>query len=144
MTNALTAGWIGAATTNVLHETLRRTASDAPRVDLLGMQALAKMLHGKGPKGDALYVATLAGDLVANSLYFSALGVAPRTHVVRYGLFAGLLAGLGAVALPAPLGLDTKTTSRTTMTKLLTIALYTAGGLAAATALRDPQRPSTS
>jgi hypothetical protein len=45
LTKALVAGAAGALTTNVLHELLRRgMRPDTPRVDLLGMQAVAKVL----------------------------------------------------------------------------------------------------
>ncbi|MFN2450508.1 MAG: hypothetical protein ABR508_12090 [Candidatus Baltobacteraceae bacterium] len=149
MRNALVAGAVGAVATNVLHETVRRTLPNAPRVDLLGMQALSKIIgtRTEPPKGRALYATTLAGDLLSNSMYFSLIRMAPRTHVVKTGLLVGVIAGIGAVMLPGPLGLSETATARTGMTKALTIALYAAGGVATGLALvarepRDDQRPA--
>jgi hypothetical protein len=130
--NAALAGAVGAVTTNALHELTRRSIPDAPRVDILGMQALAKTLDVLGapvPKGNALYNATLAADLVSNGAYFA--GVAPWPSPLLAGLVLGVAAGIGAVMLPEPLGLSTAPTSRTAATSVLTALLYTAGGLAA-------------
>lgn len=131
---ASAAGAAGAAMTNMLHEVTRRVAPEAPRVDLLGMQSLNGVLKRAGGKNladDDLYRATLAGDLVSNSLYFSAVGLLPRGAAVGGGLVLGALAGVGAVLLPGPLGLKKKYTARTTQTRALTVALYAAGGLTA-------------
>jgi hypothetical protein len=130
--NAVIAGAAGAITTNALHELTRRSLPDAPRVDILGMQALAKtldVLSVEPPKGGALYNATLAADLVSNGAYFA--GVAPWPNPVLAGLLLGAAAGIGAVLLPEPLSLSTTPTSRTPATALLTVMLYSAGGLAA-------------
>lgn len=134
--NAMTAGAAGAAgalTTNLLHELTRRAVPNAPRIDLLGMQAFSKSCNLAGaqaPRGRALYRATLASDLVSNGVYFAGVGFAPKTPVVA-GLLLGIGAGVGAVALPAPMGLSSAPTARTATTALLTILLYTAGGVAA-------------
>jgi hypothetical protein len=139
MNNVLAGGAIGALTTNLLHETVRRTIPNAPRVDLLGMQALAKLISGKTepPTGKALYASALAGDLLSNSLYFSLIGRFPREHTVKAGALVGALAGIGAVVLPGRMGLSEELTTRTNTTKALTIALYTAGGIATGMALRS-------
>lgn len=130
---AAAAGTVGAVATNVAHELTRRIVPNAPRVDVLGMQALAKALTASvdtTPTGDALYRVTLVGDLVSNSAYFSAVGLG-GSNAVAVGIGLGVLAGLGAVVLPPRLGLDEKPTARTPTTEVLTVALYTAGGLAA-------------
>lgn len=136
---AIAAGAVGAATTNVLHELVRRSTRDAPRVDLLGMQALAHLLSAAGtevPDHGALYGLTLAGDLISNSGYFALLGVAPGDRTLIAGAALGLVAGLGAVYLPGPLGLSTRPTDRGAATRVITVALYGAGGLAAGRAYR--------
>lgn len=139
MKNTLLAGALGAATTNLLHEAVRRTIPDAPRVDLLGMQALSKLVATQTdpPKGRALYAATLAGDLLSNTAYFSLIALGPRSHALKIGFAVGTVAGLGAVLLPKPLGLSDSTTSRTQTTAALTLALYALGGLATGFALRS-------
>ena len=138
MINAYVGGSIGALTTNVLHELVRRLTPEAPRVDLLGMQALAKLVATQRtpPTGRTLYAATLVGDIVSNAAYFSTIAAFPRRHAVQNGVLIGALAGIGAVVLPKPLALAEVTTGRTNVTKLLTVALYTAGGIAAGLALK--------
>ena len=138
MTSAFRAGAIGAVTTNLLHEITRRLVPDAPRVDLLGMQALAKIVSTQTspPTGRTLYATTLAADLASNAAYFALIGLLPRRAAPLNGLLTGALAGIGAVLLPGPLKLSEVTTARTTTTKLLTIGLYAAGGLATGFALR--------
>ena len=136
---ATVAGVSGAVTTTLLHEFTRRVAPDAPRVDLLGMQALARALGAVGirpPAGDALYNLTLAGDLVSNSGYFALVGVGSRDNAMVAGAALGVAAGLGAVYLPKPLGLSAGPTKRTGQTRALTVALYAAGGIAAGAVYR--------
>jgi len=139
--DALLAGAAGAVTTNVLHEIVRRRVARAPRVDLLGMQALAKSAEALGaspPRGRALYLATLAGDLASNTAYFALVGTGGRAKGAQIGLgmALGAIGGAGAVVLPRPLGLTTAATARTRTTSLLTIALYTAGGCVAGVVAR--------
>ena len=134
LSHALSSGAVGALTTTLLHQATRRVTSDAPRADLLGMQALEKALHATNlpvPSGPALYNLTLAGDLVSNSGYFGLVGAGPRDKAVVVGLALGVAAGLGAVYLPPKMGLSPQPTERTPTTAALTVALYTAGGLAA-------------
>lgn len=145
---AVVAGAVGAVTTTLLHELSRWLLPDAPRVDLLGMQALARGLHAAGlaaPGGRTLYALTLAGDLVSNTAYFSLVGASPRARAPLAGLALGVAAGLGAVYLPPVLGLNAQLTTRTRTTGLLTVALYTVGGLAAGLSVqrRRPLRSSS-
>jgi len=138
-TKAIAAGAAGAGTTTILHELTRRLTPDAPRVDLLGMQALARLLRAGGavpPTGRALYTLTLAGDLASNTAYFGAVGAGPRERAVALGAALGLVAGAGAVLLPPRLGLSGATTGRTGATAALAVALYTALGLVAGAAYR--------
>jgi hypothetical protein len=131
---AVVAGVVGSLTTNVLHELTRRTRSDAPRVDLLGMQALSKsltLLALPTPTGMRLYGTTLAADLVSNAAYFALVGVASRERSVAAGAVIGIVAGCGAVVLPARLALAAQLTDRTAFTRAMTVALYTTGGFAA-------------
>lgn len=131
--NAFTKATVAGATT-VLHELTRRLTPNAPRVDLLGMQALAGLPRAAGvdpPTGGDLYNLTLAGDLISNTAYFGLAGAGPRDRAVAIGVGPGVAAGLGAVYLPPHLGLSRLPTERTGRTAALTVALYTAGGIAA-------------
>ncbi len=107
---------------------------DAPRMDLLGMEAIAKILDSADadvPEGDSLFKITMAGDVFSNSLYYSLAGFGNRQHAIIRGALLGLAAGLGAVYLPEPLGLHSAPASRTLQTKIMTSALYTIGGIVA-------------
>jgi hypothetical protein len=131
---AFTAGATGAFVTNALHEITRRRIPDAPRVDLLGMQGIARLsksFSGTTPTGRALYMTTLAVDLLSNGAMFALVAAAPPERALVTGAAIGTLAGVGAATLPRRLGFDSKPTERTAQTRALTIALYAAGGIAA-------------
>jgi hypothetical protein len=81
-----------------------------------------------------LHDLALAGDLVSNSVYYALVGVGDPRHVWQRGALLGLAAGVGAVALPGPLGLGHSPSERTPQTQVMTVAWYLAGGLAAAAA----------
>ena len=112
---------------------------DAPRMDVLGERAIAKGMQAVGvvpPPLDDLYVPTLVGDLVSNSLYYSLIGVGDRDGVWMRGALLGLAAGIGGVVLPGPMGLGKAPSARTPQTVAMTVAWYLVGGLAAAAACR--------
>lgn len=118
----------------LLHETVRRINTDAPRMDLLGTQAVAKSLETVDtpvPDKDKLFKITMAGDVISNSLYYSIAGIGGENGAILRGTLLGLAAGVGAVYLPKPLGLNPAPASRDLQTKFMTVALYLAGGLVA-------------
>lgn len=130
---SLAAGLAGAVALNILHETVRHLRpADAPRMDVLGMRGLRKLL-GKAdapqPDEDTLFGMTMAGDVISNALYYSLVG--SGRHTVRRGLLLGLAAGAGGVLLPGPLGLGEAPSNRTPQTKAMTVAWYTVGGVVA-------------
>lgn len=132
---AILAGFAGAAALNLLHETVRRFDPDAPRVDLLGEEALTNTLNSlniKVPKGDNLYAATLLGDLISNGMYYSAIAMSGQKNIYLKGAAAGLTAGMGAIQIPDYVGLDDQPVTKTDKTKLLTVAWYLIGGLVTA------------
>lgn len=137
MLKALGSGLIGAAALTVIHETTRRFLDDAPRMDVLGMRAIAKSLRAVGQEPPVpLHEVALAGDLAANSLYYSLVAVgSPRTALAR-GALLGAAAGAGAIVLPGPLGLGSLPYLRTPATRAMTVAWYTLGGLAAGAAFQ--------
>ncbi|MEJ7737276.1 MAG: hypothetical protein WKF97_07615 [Chitinophagaceae bacterium] len=131
---ALAGGLAGACALTLLHETARRMSPEAPRMDLLGMDALSRLLENldlETPGEDKLFTITMAGDLVGNALYYSLAGVGKKKHVWKRGVLLGLGAGLGAVVLPKPLGLDEEPSNRTAKTQAMTVAWYLAGGIMA-------------
>ena len=140
---AIESGLAGAYALTLTHDTARRLIPEAPRMDVIGMRALAKTARAAGATPPAqLHEAALAGDLVANSLYYGLVAAGAREHALRNGALLGLAAGLGAVVLPRPLGLGRQPTERTPVTQAMTVAWYVAGGLAAGVAYRQLSAPS--
>jgi hypothetical protein len=135
----LLGGLTGAVTLNVLHELYRRIDPLAPRVDLVGKEALTKTVEATGhtaPRGKKLYLATLVGDILSNSIYYAVIGQGRQKNLLLRGAALGLAAGIGALKLSEPIGLDNTPISKSTRTKVLTVAWYLAGGLVAALVLK--------
>ena len=136
---AIGGGIAGAVALTLVHETARRVIPHAPRVDVIGVRAIARPLRAAGyrpPRYNTLHNAALAGELVSNSAYYSLIGVGDPSRALRRGATLGLLAGAGAALLPPLIGLGQQPHRRTPFTQILTIAWYFLGGLAAAGAYR--------
>lgn len=129
-------GLAGAVALTVLNETVKQFDKDAPRLDLLGMNAVAKLVKGSGLKKVAtdgkLQSVSLTGDLITNSLYFGMADAGNSRQTFTRGALLGLGAGLGALTLAKPLGLDEAAPYAPLKTKAMTIAWYVVGGLVAA------------
>jgi hypothetical protein len=137
--SAALGGLAGAAALTLLHETLKLKDSKAPRMDLLGMMALSKIIRSFGknpPSRDKLYLYTLAGDLVSNALYYSLAGVGKRKGILAKGAALGVAAGLGALFLPKPLHLNEEYSNRTPRTQAMTVGYYLIGSLVAAALIK--------
>lgn len=131
---SLGGGLAGACAVTLIHESVRKIVPNAPRMDLLGMNAISKGLNAAGikaPTGNKLYTMALAGDILSNAIYYSFAGVGKEKNIWLKSSMLGLAAGVAAVALPASLGLDEKHSARTTETRLMTVGLYVAGALVA-------------
>jgi hypothetical protein len=135
MLKALGSGLVGACALTLIHETARRYLDDAPRMDVVGMRAIARTLRAVDVEPPVpLHEAAMVGDIAANSLYYSLVGLGESEDGVRNGALLGLAAGLGAVYLPEPLGLGRQPAKNSTEANLLTLAWYLLGGLAAGAA----------
>ncbi len=133
---AIGSGLAGALALTAIHETARQQIATAPRMDMLGMQAIEngfRSLKAQPPPGKSLYEMALAGDLVSNALYYSMVAQGKPQGALLRGAMLGLAAGLGAVALPKPLGLQPQI-NRTSATHAMTIGWYLLGGLVAGAA----------
>lgn len=137
MMDAIMSGGAGAVVLTLAHEATRRTVPDAPRMDVLGKRALAAGFRAADitPPGEpAMHAVALGGDLVSNAAYYALVGLGGPDGATGRGALLGLAAGIGAVFLPGPLGLGTAPSRRTRQTALMTVGLYTLGGLAAGAA----------
>ena len=139
-------GLAGACALTLLNESVKKLDKDAPRMDLLGMNAVARLMKGNSiltQTAGKLFPVALASDLVSNSLYYSMADTDTRKQTLIRGALLGLGAGVGAVTLPKTLGLNEEATTRTMKTKVLTVTWYLIGGLVAAAAMNmmNKKRP---
>jgi hypothetical protein len=134
---SMMAGAAGASALTFIHQAARSMTPHAPRMDVLGMRAVRGAYRGLGtPAGGDRDVErqALAGDILANTAYYSLVGAGERANVWSRGLALGLAAGLGAVFLPRRIGLGDPPNAGRLDTQLMTVAWYVAGGLVAAAA----------
>lgn len=130
---SLASGITGAVALTVVHETAKRFVPNAPRMDVLGMRAIARSMYKmdeQPPAENKLFQYSIIGDIISNSLYYSLTGTGRKAWL--RGATLGALAGIGGVLLPGPLGLGTEPSGRTPQTKAMTVAWYLLGGLTAA------------
>ena len=105
--SSIIGGLAGAAALNLVHQAVKAFDHEAPRVDLVGEEALSKGLEKikiDPPTGNALFTVTMAADLISNAAYFSLTGLAKKKHLIAVGAATGLAAGVGALALPKYMG----------------------------------------
>jgi hypothetical protein len=139
---ALVSGAAGAVALTAIHQLASRYVEDAPRMDVVGMRAIARGLLEMGvepPAGERLYQTTLAGDLVSNTLYYSAVCCGGRA-ALETGTGLGLAAGVGALVLPPVMGLGAPPHSDTWSNRIMTVAWYTLGGVVAGATWRALRR----
>lgn len=125
MYKKILAGFGGAIALNIVHEIIRKNFDNVPHINELGEEAVLKMtedtsinITGK----NTLYTTTLVGDIVSNGLYYA-------TTATKSDITSGLLAGVGAVALPKQLGLNDNPVAETTQKKIMTVGYYLFGAL---------------
>ncbi len=129
--SALGAGLAGATALTVLHEVNRRIDPRAPRMDLLGMNALELIFKKAGksvPSSNTLHKQALAADIISNLAYYSLAGIGNKNLWTKSSLL-GLGAGIGALLLPKPMGLNPEHSNKSARTQFSTVALYLVGGL---------------
>ena len=96
-------GLAGACTLTLLNESVKKLDKDAPRMDLLGMNAVARLMKGQNilaQTAGKLFPIAMAGDLVSNSLYYSMADTGNKRNTLIRGALLGVGAGLGVVVLP--------------------------------------------
>jgi hypothetical protein len=106
---------------------------------VLGKRALRALSRQAGvpvPEHRDLERESLAGDLIANTANYALIGAGRDEHVWKRGLALGLLAGVGPLLLPRPMGLGDPPNAHNPATQAMTVAWYVIGGIAAAGVLR--------
>jgi cytochrome oxidase assembly protein ShyY1 len=136
LNDSVVSGVAGAVALTAVHQAAKMMTDAAPQMDVLGMRALARATGTSGmadesadvdrQRNPGLFKYALAGDLLANSAYYSLATTWTR------GAALGLAAGIGALILPRPMGLGDPPHSELLSNKIMTVAWYTLGGLAAA------------
>jgi hypothetical protein len=132
-TKALLAGLCGSVALTITHQLLQYTLKEAPRMDLMGEEGLMRLAR----KADVeiprqhMYSITLAADIAGNALFYSLVGSGKKNNTLARGTVLGLAAGIGGVCLPKHIGLNNAYSDRTFATKLMTIGIYTLGGIIA-------------
>ena len=127
-------GLAGSLALTSLHEWLAKKTDKAPRIDLVGEEAVTETANALGiqsPHGKELFNATLAADLTSNALYYSAAGNGSDQYIVHRAAALGLLAGIGAVTLTGELDLEDAPVTKNLATKAMTVGYYLVGGLVA-------------
>lgn len=125
MYKKMIAGFAGAIALNILHETIRKNFKNVPHINEVGEEALLKIsdyasINIEGETN--LYATTLVGDIVSNGLYYA-------TTATEKDLASGLMAGIGAVALPKKLGLNDEPVAENFQKKAMTIGYYVFGAI---------------
>jgi hypothetical protein len=131
---AIGAGLAGSIVVTAIHQILKNTRDDAPRMDLLGVQSLAKITgvpFEEAKESSTAYYATMAADIVVNSMYYAIVGIGGKKKAIVSGAALGAAAGAGSFLLPGKLGLDADYSNRTPQTKAMAFGLYLVGGLIA-------------
>ncbi|MCE7060677.1 hypothetical protein [Dyadobacter sp. CY343] len=134
-TKNMAAGLAGAIVLNLLHEGAKKFYAKAPRVDRVGEEAISKSLKSINidpPTGKTLFGITLATDLLSNAAFYSMVGSGKEENILWRGAGFGLAAGVGALTLTKPLGLNDEPVNKSVQTQILTVTWYLLGGLAAA------------
>ena len=130
-------GAAGALVLTLLHELVRRRINTAPRMDIVAMRGLRRLIPASQQErigADNLFRLALVGDLVANAIYYSAVPTRTSAATLMRAAALGGAAGLGALVLPERVGLGAPPHSHTHANRAMTIAWYLAGALAAAAA----------
>lgn len=142
----LLSGVVGAIMLNLVHQLGKKINKDAPHIDEIGKEAVSKSVKSAGftpPRGNKLFATTLVGDVIANSIYYGLIGKGRKENLLLRGLIYGTVAGVGALTLTKPLGLNDRPVNRTTKTKVMTLGLYILGGITTVVAhkLINSRRP---
>lgn len=133
LTTDLAAGFAGTLALTALHEAARRIVPSAPRMDIVGQEALGRIREAVGKPSvqpRTLFRQTFAGEPAANTAYYGLVSHLARERSWSTGLRLGALAGIGALVLPRIMGLADPPQSHLARNQLMTVTWYVVGALA--------------
>ena len=137
LANAIEGGITGATTLSLLQEALHKIDAKAPRTKLLNspgiLKRIKKQSKKKGMLSNKLYI-NLAGELLSNAAYFGLTALGKKKNAVLRGGLLGAAAGLGSAFLND--NNEEDPAADTLKSKILTLTLYTAGGMLAGAAIK--------
>jgi hypothetical protein len=143
LTNVIEGGLTGISTLALLQEALHKIDSRSPRPLSANTRMIRKLQKANGhPKKGNKYYIRLAQELLTNAAYFGLAGLGKKKNAVLRGGLLGTAAGLGSALMQnQDDGADTDITNgiskRERLKKnILTVSLYTAGGLLAGTIVK--------
>lgn len=136
LANAIEGGITGATTLGLLQEALHKIDPKAPRAKLLNSPGIIKRIRKqskkKGGVSNKLYI-NLASELLSNAAYFGLTALGKKKNAILRGGVLGAAAGLGSAFLNSD---KTEDKQKSIKDKLLTVTLYTAGGMLAGAAIK--------
>ncbi|HEU4470293.1 MAG TPA: hypothetical protein VFR58_04350 [Flavisolibacter sp.] len=142
LASAIEGGLAGASTLTLLQEALNKFDNKAPR-PLLHRSGIIKKIKKTSNKGGAkarkLYI-KLAGEVLGSTAFYGLSALGKKKNAVLRGGLLGMAAGLGSAFLQDDKGTEANGLQSTgvsnTKDKLVTITLYTMGGLLAGLAVK--------
>lgn len=132
-------GLFGALVLNIVHSAAKRFGSKAPEVDKVGEEAMKKTVRFAGfkpPKGNTLVAATFGADVASNAMLYTLIGYGSQNNLLLKGALLGTLVGVATLTIPEQAGLNAEPIKKTDRTKLMTVAWYVIGGIAAGMAIK--------
>lgn len=137
LANVIEGGLSGVTTLSLLQEALQKVDGNASKPS--GMIKQFKKLGTKKGNNSKAFI-KLAGELLSNSAYYGLSGLGKKKNAVIRGGLLGAAAGLGYVLLKDYDHSDTVIAEDKTIMlkkKILTVTLYTAGGILAGFAIKN-------
>ena len=132
---SLLAGIAGALALTTVHQLARRVSAKAPRMDVVGERAIfatSEALGRRPPSEPAAYRLALAGDLLANTAYYSMIACGREARLWTRAVTLGVGAGVGALLLPQRIGLGIPPRSWERSNQAMTVGWYLIGALTTA------------
>lgn len=138
--HAIEGGLAGATTLGLLEKALHNNKTKAPNLKMLTNPGIIKKLKRKGKKkgGTKMYI-ELAKEVLAAGAYYGVARLGDKKSVVLRGALLGVITGLCMAFInehQSNKTNDTQTDEAKFKEQLLTVALYTAGGLIAGAAIK--------